>query len=211
MPRYDGLAGEYDAHYQRNVDRWEDERLAYLLEPFVNNKDVLDLGCGTGWVLDHLAPASYCGVDASLEMLEVLRAKHSGVVTEARWVGMPDWTDGLPMVDTVVATWAADYFDLEAVLTDVRPLVRPGGAICFHGNHMRGRRRKHCIDRRTVDDISWRPENVKQSAQLAGLPPNAAYGTGMMPDALAGNRWLWHLALLLPWRWHFAALHVWEP
>ena len=211
VARYDGLAGEYDDRYKRPVDQWEDEYLTGLLAPYVNQKDVLDLGCGTGWVIDHLEPKSYCGIDASPDMLLRLRAKHDAVVTEPRIIGRPGWTAGLPMVDTVVATWAADYFDLDEVFAEVVDLVRPGGAIALHGYHPRGRRRKHCIDHERSDRAAWEPVVVKMTAEEAGLPPNTAYGTGMLPDALARREWLWRLALHLPWQWHYGSLHVWRP
>ena len=142
---YDGLAGQYDEHYRRPVDLWEDARLAELLDPFVTGRDVLDLGCGTGWLLDHLRPGGYCGVDQSAAMLAELGRKHPAAQVRKASVGEPGWERELPLPrswEVAVATWAAEYFNLDQVLPVLAGLVEPGGVIALHGNQPRGQRRR---------------------------------------------------------------------
>jgi SAM-dependent methyltransferase len=128
VPIYDYVAESYDDHFARPVDRWEDERLAALLAPHVNGADVLDLGCGTGWVLDHLSPAHYIGVDASPGMLAVLHDKHPDAWTACLAVGSVEWKKIAaahvePVYDAAVATWAAHCFG------DLQPLQAPAMSV----------------------------------------------------------------------------------
>jgi trans-aconitate methyltransferase len=210
--RYDPLATGYDSHFARPVDHWEDEWMMELLAPIVNDRDVLDLGCGTGWVLDHLFPARYIGVDSSPDMLKVLRTKHgSSIDMRCLSVGTRGWADELPQADAIVATWAADYFpNLADVLADLHALTKPGGVIALHGYQERGRHRRHCIDREAVAG-DWSPAAVTSAAIAAELPsPWTAYGTGWLPDSLARVRSLWRATLTMPWRYHYGALHIWK-
>jgi predicted TPR repeat methyltransferase len=212
VPDYDALAEEYDQHYRRPVDLWEDGRLAELLDPYVTGRDVLDLGCGTGWLLDHLRPGSYWGVDQSAAMLAELVRKHPEAMVRKASVGEPGWQLELPtprVWEVAVATWAAEYFDLDHVLPALVDLVEPGGAIALHGNQPRGQRRRH-----TIDPFSPRfpftLEEVRSAGRAAGLPTPLVVGTSALPDCLAVTRRAFRTALQLPVRWHFAALYVWR-
>jgi SAM-dependent methyltransferase len=79
---YDRVADRYDQAYADPGHRAEDAWLAGWLRPHLAaNPDglVLDLGCGTGWVLDQfpdLHPRRYLGVDISPRMLDHARTKH---------------------------------------------------------------------------------------------------------------------------------------
>lgn len=213
-PSYDAVAPTYDGHFTRPVDRWEDGRLASLLAPVVDDFDVLDLGCGTGWVLDHLAPASYVGLDASAAMLVELKEKHPGAeVIEAR-IGMPGWSEGLgtQRFETIVATWAAEYFPgLPELLRELRVHLRDDGVIALHGCQPRGSRRGHFISAELAHrGRLFVPARVREAGDWAGFADPTTFGTGALPDALARWRAPWSLALAAPVRWHYGALHVWE-
>ena len=170
----------------------------------------MDLGCGTGWLLDHLEPSSYVGVDSSPVMLAELVRKHPEADARCCEVGVAGWADELPTVDAVVATWAADYFpNLDEVLTDASLIVAPAGVIALHGYQPRGRRRRHCVDH-DEGPGDWSAEHVAVAGEIAELPAATCVGTGALPDPLAHWRWLWRVALRAPWRWHYGALHVWR-
>jgi SAM-dependent methyltransferase len=211
MPVYDGLAGEYDEHYRRPVDQWEDEWLAEQLGPYVIGSDVLDLGCGTGWLLDHLKPAIYCGMDESPAMLAELVRKHPEALVHKASVGQPGWELEVPRAwETVVSTWAADYFDVVRLLPALMGLVVPGGTIALHGNQPRGQRRRHTIDPDS-ERYPFTLEELRAASAAAGLAPPLVIGTGALPDWLALSRWAWRAGLQAPVRWHLAMLAIWHP
>lgn len=213
---YDRVAESYDSHFTRPVDRWEDDRLARLLRPLVEGRRVLDLGCGTGWVLDHLSPVHYVGIDRSQAMLDTLQRKHPGpgVDTYRLEVGEPGWTGDMPLmagwVDVVVSTWAAEYFvDLAALLTDLRLRIGPTW-IALHGCQPRGSRRDHFIDPGLAHrGPPFLPRKVAAASRAAGLHQPVTVGIGATPDRWAAARWRWEAGLRLPARLHYSALHVW--
>lgn len=219
---YDALAGSYDSHFDRPVDHWEDERLAKILRPIVNDKRVLDLGCGTGWLLDHCEPGYYVGVDSSVLMLDELVRKHPvGVGAVKAEVGAPHWDLQLPIgsagrFDAVTATWALQYLydgpgSLQSLLMQCATLVRKGGTIALHGYLPRYRYRRHYI--------GW-PHHVPPVVhQLdpyhatvgTGLTGPRLVGCGALPDSLAQSRWLWWKALyLVPPGWHYSGIWIWS-
>ncbi len=218
MSDYDALAAGYDSTFSRPVDRWEDERLAAALRPVVNGRSVLDLGCGTGWLLDHLAPASYTGVDSSASMLEVLSAKHPQITVIKAEVGAPGWVRaqwGEPF-DAVTATWAFQYLfatthALQVLLAECSGLVRPGGTVALHGYLPRYRHRRHYIGWPSSPPVI-RPAQVRQATARTrpfGLSGPKLTGCGALPDGLAINESVWKAALLTPARWHYSGLWVW--
>ncbi len=83
---YDGIAPQYDSHYTKPIHAVEDRATELLLAPFISmtlvgcpEPHIMDLGCGTGWLLDHfpeIRPHQYTGVDLSHSMLAAARAKH---------------------------------------------------------------------------------------------------------------------------------------
>ena len=211
---YDTVAGSYDSHFCRRIDEWEDDHLAELLDPVIDGRDVLDLGCGTGWILDHLSPGHYVGVDRSRAMGEELRRKHPGVDVYQAEVGSYGWTGNLPLgrYDTVVATWAAEYFlPLRAVLAAISVnLLRRPGIIALHGCQPRGSARGHFIDPTLAHrGPPFRPGPVAEAATWAGLPKPVSVGIGATPDVMARWRPLWRAGLRAPVAWHYSALHTW--
>ena len=76
---YNSVAGEYDTFYRRPGDIAEDKAVAdYLQAKSALMGDVLDVGCGTGLLLDitDIPARRYVGIDPSEGMLEVGRKKH---------------------------------------------------------------------------------------------------------------------------------------
>lgn len=77
--RWDAAARRYDQAYSDPASRAENKVIQRWLRPLTcQGGRLLDLGCGTGLVLDlvpELAPR-YVGVDISPAMLEVARGKH---------------------------------------------------------------------------------------------------------------------------------------
>jgi SAM-dependent methyltransferase len=221
MP-YDAVAPIYDDHFHRRVDRWEDERLEALLAPHVNGKAIIDLGCGTGWVLDHLQPdkSAYLGLDASARMLDVLESKHLTVETRQVVVNVGHWLDGLPLRnEAIVATWAAhDFGNLSRLLPDLNRLLLPGGIVALHGQTPRYAERRHYVLNGADTArgfLRWTERRCRLATAQSGTEYDeplvwlGAYGTGAGPD-WSPTRALWNWTA----RWsvpdeHFAFLALW--
>jgi predicted TPR repeat methyltransferase len=210
---YDETAAVYDDLFTRPVDRWEDERLAGLLRPVVDGRTALDLGCGTGWLLDHCSPAEYTGVDCSGPMLAELGRKHPDARTVKAEVGGEGWAVQLHpgAYQVVTSTWSLEYLgELDILLSVLRLLAAPGGLIALHGSMPRGHRRAHfSVKAAPYEPIG--PHQLKRAARVAGLARPKIAGTSALPDDLAGlGRAAWRAALALPAGTHYSALWTWR-
>lgn len=74
---YDAVAAEYAAFFVKPESEPLFRTLATVIEPAAQEGLVLDLGCGTGWMLDRCkVGGEYHGVDPSAGMLTQLSKKH---------------------------------------------------------------------------------------------------------------------------------------
>lgn len=76
---YDKLANNYDTHYRHPIHQIEDDFVYDLLRKRgLLNGIILDIGCGTGNLLDNarLSNWKYTGIDISKEMLYLAQMKH---------------------------------------------------------------------------------------------------------------------------------------
>jgi len=75
---YDSLAEVYDSSFTSKTARAEDDIIYSQLRSYFTRSSILDLGCGTGALLDNLDVDSkdYVGVDISENMIEKARLKH---------------------------------------------------------------------------------------------------------------------------------------
>jgi SAM-dependent methyltransferase len=98
-------------------------------------EELLDLGCGNGFVLEHVRPhlaaGHIVGLDIAPGVLEAARRRLVGVATPCDFVeGSADdlsaFADG--SFDRVMAVYMAHYVpDLPRCFTEVRRVLRPGG------------------------------------------------------------------------------------
>jgi ubiquinone/menaquinone biosynthesis C-methylase UbiE len=98
-------------------------------------EELLDLGCGNGFVLEHLRPhltaGHITGLDIAPGVLEAARRRLAGVSTPCTWI--EGSADDLSMLadssfDRVMATYMAHYVpDLDRCFAEVRRVLRPGG------------------------------------------------------------------------------------
>jgi len=217
---YDALAPEYDGHFTRPVDHWEDKRLADILRPVVDGARVLDLGCGTGWLLDNCSPTAYTGVDNSPAMLAELTRKHPRAAVVKAEVGQPGWTEAIPQCwfDAITATWALQYLfpegsapSLRSLLVTCRSMIRPGGVIAMHGYLPRYRNRHHYIGwpRNVPPVVRW--HITRAATEGTGLSGPRLIGCGALPDAFAFNESAWWAAInLVPATMHYSGLWMWS-
>ena len=125
MRRYDETAKLYDRRYEEIQRRKYD----FLIPELPRSGRVLDLGCGTGILLDMLhGPGAFIvGVDASREMLDIarLRCKAPLVLADA---------DHLPFsrgcFDAVVSvTLLQNMPDPAATVREIARVVKPGATV----------------------------------------------------------------------------------
>ena len=79
LDHYDEFAGQYDSLYSKPDILAVDRELIALIEAKLKPDDrILDLGCGTGFFLDHVQwpSGSYLGVEPSRGMCDQFRLKH---------------------------------------------------------------------------------------------------------------------------------------
>ncbi len=132
---YDDLAPQWDRIYTRTRDRAEDRIVGDLLREggYGSHGTLLDVGCGTGLVLDllpTLSPWQYTGLDVSTGMLacaEAKRPKYRFDVGDV--VRMPNaWEN---VFNTVVSTFCALSYvlDLRRAAAEIARVLVPGGKV----------------------------------------------------------------------------------
>jgi ubiquinone/menaquinone biosynthesis C-methylase UbiE len=151
---FDRSAGEYDEVLRHN--RSGAERLVAALPPG-GYADVLDVGCGTGFVSEAMiaqrGARRITGVDPSEAMLERFRAKLASLPVEATLIraGVHDMPVADGAFDAVVSGMAFHWFpDKPAAVAAMARRLRPGGVLGIlasgRGTDEELRRLLHAID-----------------------------------------------------------------
>jgi len=123
---YDDFASTYEVGRGRGYHALIDELEASSVIPFAAGKRVLEVGCGTGLVLEKLAPhaAHAVGIDLSPGMLEHARRRgldvHLGSATQ-----LPFEAESFDVVCSFKVL--AHVPDIDAALREVSRVLRPGG------------------------------------------------------------------------------------
>jgi SAM-dependent methyltransferase len=187
---YDGHAEAYDEHYRRSVDVAEDRVLYSWIAPHAQGRRVLDLGCGTGNLLEHLRPRYYAGIDVSGAMLEraIHRAHSINLATrpmnpiQTHFLHT-DVRDGIALADEqcrartgqgfdlVVSLWAFPYFPQPVdVMARALSAVRPGGTLIVQGYAPRYAQRQNYILNGNGDGlfVPTTPGSLESMARCAG-------------------------------------------
>lgn len=129
---YDTFAATYEkqrggrpgAAYHDMLDELE----SGFVERFGRDKDVLEVGCGTGLVLSRIArfARSARGIDLSPKMLELARARQLDVqVGDATALPFPDATFDVACTFKVLA----HIREVDTALAEMARVVRPGGHV----------------------------------------------------------------------------------
>lgn len=149
-------AGETtSAIYDRSAGSWQ-RKLPILLSDFtarpflldwcdpVEGRDVLDLGCGEGYVarrLEQRGAGSVLGIDVSAEMIHKARQAEVEGFSRIRYeVGDAARLEGLAdgSFDLVVAVFLFNYVDrttTASIMRQVARVLRPGGRFVFSVPH----------------------------------------------------------------------------
>lgn len=165
-PVYDQLTPLWRDWLHRDASLALDEELRASCPP---GGRVLDLGCGTGAVLERLVAtgtpfASYTGVDQSAAMLDRAKAK-LGAMPGVRFEQLDLRHDPLPVgpFDLVTSAWALEHLrDPGRVVASATDRVRPGGRLVLFFE---------------ADGDSWRERAFRRAWQFFGarLVPERDY------------------------------------
>jgi len=148
---YDNVAGDYDTTYTGPKDIAENAYVMgeLLAGGYVDKRRVLDVGCGTGLLLDALPQCTidYTGIDLSPGMLEVARRKH----TNKRFyvMDMQNMRE-LPAgsFDTITCLFEPFNYCTEPdrFFVEARRLLSEGGRVfLMSGGPRLARRSLHCL------------------------------------------------------------------
>lgn len=109
------------------------------LFPSLQEKKVLDLGCGYGWhckYAEEQGASHILGIDLSGKMIEEARRKNSGARITYRICGIDEYEFPEGEWDCVVSNLALHYVeDLEAVFQKVFRTLKDNGVFLFNMEH----------------------------------------------------------------------------
>jgi len=120
---YDDIADRYDSLFCDELSERENRDVFALLPQDVGS--VLDIGCGSGLLLDYISPAQYTGIDPSGGMLDLLKAKHPRYTEDVIKTHFETFFDGI--YDTIVALFGAASYIHPSTLSRIETMLEPGG------------------------------------------------------------------------------------
>ena len=134
------IAAAYDewSHiYETNENRTRDLAAKVLRQqyPTLANRDVLEIGCGTGLNTQHLIAVSHSvlAIDFSSGMLERARANIAAANVQFAQLDLQrEWKIADSLFDLVVCTLVLEHIaDLKHVFRETARVLRPGGEFFF--------------------------------------------------------------------------------
>ena len=137
---YDDFAGWYERDRHLPYHRMLDDLEVELVERYATGKDVLEVGCGTGLILDRAKEfaKSAHGIDLSAGMLA--RAAQRGLgVAQASATELPVATASVDVAYSFKVL--AHIPDIAGALRELARVVRPGGTVLAEFYNARSLRR----------------------------------------------------------------------
>ena len=132
---YDRVAIAYDNFYSLPDDIQEDDEIRQFLKDWIGcfNKRTLDLGCGTGKLLElaNIPAAKYAGLDISEGMLAELKSRHPDHrdLTHASFNEKWPYPDG--SFGFIVSLYQSLNYalDMDFIMGEINRVLAPGGKI----------------------------------------------------------------------------------
>lgn len=124
---YNKIADKYDILFSDEQSKKEDEQIFDMLRGSITGS-VLDIGCGTGLLLDglYISPENYTGVDPSFKMLDNLIRKKPQYIDSV--LCAPYESLKLPSYDSVVSLYGSmNYLSKGSIIRIVPERVKIGG------------------------------------------------------------------------------------
>jgi ubiquinone/menaquinone biosynthesis C-methylase UbiE len=211
------VLGTFDLLYRHPALYWLASTLPFagqwrtwqrLALPRLRGRDVLEVGCGPGWLLADMIAAGYAchAIDASPQMVQTARrtlarrklTHDATTVQEARvqHVPFPD-----AAFDTVVSTFPAPYIADPASLREIARVLRPGGRlIVIEGANLLPRRPLLWllvqIERLVYGRVATNgPDDATQRAALQRRIPMLQAGLTPTHEIVNGPFWRVFIAL----------------
>ena len=176
---YDLFAKDYDGSFKSKVSRAEDMVIYSALRVQMQQGKTLDLGCGTGALLEHtlISPASYLGVDISRKMIAQARAKFPEydftVMDATRYLSFFENT-----FDNVVSLFGSISYMNPDVLLGIWRALKPNGFFMLMFFNKRYAKRKTYICKTHGIHVPFKTySEVKHM-----LPLHYAYGFNFTGD-----------------------------
>jgi len=132
LPLYDPVAVQYDKVFSRMTLRRAEFRWLLSRLPQNPTPRVLDIGCGNGTLLKHLAPyiSRGCGVDISEEMIRLARRSCAGVPgLEFTAAGGEQLPFQAGTFDAVISFFSFRYLDWKAVMPEIIRVLKSSGRL----------------------------------------------------------------------------------
>jgi ubiquinone/menaquinone biosynthesis C-methylase UbiE len=146
---FNSRAGSWSNHYKRGGKmNWRlDQFCTVVREAAPSPALVLDFGCGTGQLANHLCDHQYQVTACDMADRMIARAQENFGSSDVNWVGLSaDWRR-LPFAsqtfDAVVASCVLEYVvDLNMVFGELARVLRDGGVFVFNVPNPESGRRK---------------------------------------------------------------------
>ena len=173
---YDAFSDHYEVGRDRGYHFWLDERSADIVLRHGRDREVLEVGCGTGLILQRVAPHARraVGLDLSPGMLSVAKSRGLDVI-EGTVTSLP-FPDA--SFDTIYSFKVLAHVpDLSTALSEMARVVRPGGKLIlefYNRQSLRWLVRQlrpagRIGTERTEDDVFTRFHSLRELRRM--LPP----------------------------------------